>query len=264
MGLLSRASHLDVKPGLVFSDFIIKYSLKNCAILEKDDIYYSLKHSIGFDANTVNTISSTPAFWKGLCRVQGQIYHFEKSDGSISPLLQLFPQKIKDELKEVFVCRGFSERIFLSLNNFKSEAAQDLDYIIPGFHNCNIENLSPLIKENTTVLKFSLDFTKAIGRFMGPDHHIREIFNAKSPVYFDEFYNRLLCIYNQNDATTVKENLILNTVFITDNNFPAKLIENHLKMNFKEVMESSADLIEINFVGEAKTAGDIKEFLQAE
>ena len=62
MGLLSRANTLDElknNPGLAFSDFINKHSLKICALLEKKANNYIVTNSIGFDAESI--ISATSA-----------------------------------------------------------------------------------------------------------------------------------------------------------------------------------------------------------
>ena len=61
MGLLSRANTLDENksnPGLVFSDFIIKHSLKTAALLEKKDSNYCVTNSIGFDAESILSATS--------------------------------------------------------------------------------------------------------------------------------------------------------------------------------------------------------------
>ncbi len=56
MGLLSRASTLDKTdniPGLAFSDFINKHSIKTCALLQKEASNYIVKNSIGLDAYSI-------------------------------------------------------------------------------------------------------------------------------------------------------------------------------------------------------------------
>ena len=45
-----------------FSDFIIKYNFKTCTLLKKDNVYYKISNSIGFDSDTVKSISSTHDF----------------------------------------------------------------------------------------------------------------------------------------------------------------------------------------------------------
>ena len=78
MGLLSRASTMDNKPlpVLAFSDFINKYSLKTCALLEPEGADYIVTDSIGFDAYSIITSKSTIDFWEGICKERASSIFF--------------------------------------------------------------------------------------------------------------------------------------------------------------------------------------------
>lgn len=253
MGLLSRASNLDEKPLLAFSDFILKHQLKTCAVLEKEDIYYTLSNSIGFDVSTITSISSTPAYWQGLCPQEDVIYNFLKKDDSISPLLQLFSFNMKDEVTELYVCRASTSKILLSCQELSQKAVEDLERLSNNYHQCNIENLNQYIKDGSNVLKFTLDLAPVIE---GSDKEKNAIFS--------EYYNRLLCFYNKPDATSVSKNYTLKTVFIADKTFSSDLIAKHLLLNLKDITDQSPSQIKINYLGTAASCNEIKEFLQAE
>lgn len=253
MGLLSRASNLDELPKLAFSDFILKHQLKTCAVLEKEDIYYTLSNSIGFDVSTITSISSTPAYWNGLCSQENAIYHFQKKDDSISPLLQLFSFKMKDELTELYACRASNSKILLSCQEITEKAVEDFQNISNDYHVCDIQNLNQFIKDGSNVLKFSLDLAPVV-----------ESFNKEREAIFSEYYNRLLCFYNKPDATTAAQNYSLKTVYIADKTYSSELIAKHLMLNLKDITDQAPAQIKINFLGTAGSCNEIKEFLQAE
>ena len=159
MGLLSRANTLDEmksNPGLAFSDFIIKHSLKTCALLEKKDSNYQVVNSIGFDAESILSATSTCDFWDGICKNSGQIYSF--SDSGKTQLLQLFSFNLKDNLQELSVYKNSSSKILLSSGKITEAAAKDFESINNNKHKNNILNLNPLIKENSVVLLLKIDF----------------------------------------------------------------------------------------------------------
>ena len=263
MGLLSRASNLDENPKLAFSDFILKYHLKTCAVLEKDQIYYSLTNSIGFDANTVISISSTPAFWQGLCNIEGMVYHFQNKDNSLSPLLQLFSFNMKDQISDLYVCRGINSKILISFEELSPEAARDFEKVSNENHKCNLQKLNPYIKEDSVLLKFNIDCSKSIYAFLTQEN-INENQTKIAQSIFKEFYNRMVCFFNKVDATAVFDGYSLKTVFICDKTYSQTLIEKHLKLNLQVITKQPSDLIKIDFLGKADSYNDIKQFLQAE
>ena len=253
MGLLSRASNLDETPLLAFSDFILKHQLKTCAVLEKDEIYYTLSNSIGFDVSTITSIASTPAYWIGLCPQEDVIYHFHKKDDSISPLLQLFSYNMKDELTDLYACRSSNSKILLSCQELTAKAVEDFHNISNSYHECCINNLNQYIKDGSNVLKFKIDLTQII-----------QSFDKERNAIFSEYYNRLLCFYNKPDATTVSEDYTLNTVFIADKTFSSEHISKHLQLNLKDITDQTSASVKINYLGTAGSCNEIKEFLQAE
>lgn len=251
MGLLSRASNLDEKPGLAFSDFIIKYNFKTCTLLKKDDVYYKISNSIGFDSDTVKSISSTHDFWKGICKLEGMVYHFKKENNTLTPLLQLFSEKLKEDIEELYICRTVDYKILISCEEIIPEAVKDLEIITNDFHKCDIENLNQYIKENSSLLKFTIDFSKLLFDYKD---------DAK--IIFNEYYNRMICLYNKADASNYTEDFIIKTVFIQDRTYSEKLIEKHLKLVLKEVTGHSSK-IKIGFSGIANSCSQVKDFLQA-
>jgi len=253
MGLLSRASNLDENSELAFTDFILKYQFKTCAILEIKGLYYIPQNSIGFDSKTLKTIVSTPAYWDGLCPDSNKLFHFQRKDDSLSPLLQLFSERMKEGLNDLWICKTEDSKIFISFQQFSQNILKDLTSINDNYHNCNIDKLNPLIKENSSILKFKIDLSKII-----------KDYKENEKLIFNEYYNRLTCFYNNPDATRPSSDHIINTVFIADRNYSTLLIEKHLKLNFSEIMDTYSDKIDINFLGTVNSCNEILEFLQFE
>ena len=90
-------------------------------MLEQNDMYYIITQSIDFDAYSIISSNSTFDFWNGICKENNKIYKF--SGNNVSPLLQLFSSKMKDEIKEVYIYRNSDSKILLSLNEISESAA---------------------------------------------------------------------------------------------------------------------------------------------
>ena len=266
MGLLSRASTLDeteIKQGLAFSDFILKYSLKSSAMLEQNDMYYIISQSIDFDAYSIISSNSTCDFWNGICKENNKIYKFSGND--VSPLLQLFSSKMKEEIKEVYIYRNSDSKILLSLNEISESAAQDFENITSDNHSINIFSLNPQIKENTAVIKLMIDFSEAIESFLQSELKTNDsIFEKAKLAIFNEIYNRFVCFYNLPDATVKADKLLIKTVFITGKAYSVELITNHFIFNLRDLLGNNAELIRVDFCGAATSCEQIQNFLQAE
>ena len=268
MGLLSIASHLDDKPkqGLAFSDFILKYNIKICAVLEKIDNNYSVNNCIGFDGGSILSSLSSFDFWQGICPDQNKIYSFSSKDNSITPLLQLFSLKMKEQLSEINIVKNSENRILLVCNAELSKEVLN-DFPASDFlkHKCSTDVLNKFIKEASVLLKFQINLNEAVESFVLSHFKGSSTIKEKlKTALYNEFYNRFVCILNQKDASYYPETGIINTVFITDKTYSTELIVNHLIVNFREIIGDCAELSEINFIGKAEAYRDIADFLQAD
>ena len=265
MGLLSRANNLDEiksNPGMAFSDFINKHYIKICALLEKKDTNYYVTNSIGFDALSILSATSTADFWEGICNTTGQIFTFK--DFERTKLLQLFSFNMKDNLQELSVYKNKVSQILLCSGIIDDDTAKDFENIGSLNHETNIFNLNPLIKENSVVLLFQLDFSEAINSFYESQKYIISDFENFHKTIMNELYNRFSCRYNISDTTIKYNSSILKTVFITDKEYSIELITMHIILNLKELLNDSAELIDIAFMGTANSCDEVQSFLQAE
>ena len=265
MGLLSRASTMDNKPlpVLAFSDFINKYSLKTCALLEPEGADYIVTDSIGFDAYSIITSKSTIDFWEGICKEKGQLYIF--SGDEKTPLLQLFSINLKDKLSTLSVYKNSAGKILLYEGKLSEEAIKDFENVNKSDHQINVLTLNPLLKDGSFVLLFKLDFSEAISSFYESQKNkidfSSEVFNNS---VMNEIYNRFACQYNISDSTIKLAPYGIKTVIFTDKNYSVDLITQHIILNLREVLDTSADLIQINYSGTADSCEKIEGFLQAD
>lgn len=265
MGLLSRANTLDElksNPGLAFSDFINKHSLKICALLEKKSSKYYVINSIGLDAESIFTATSTCDFWDGICIDSGKIYNFKDSENR--KLLQLFSFTLKDTLQELSVYKNKDGQILISSGSLTNEAAKDFEIISSKQHENNYLNLNPLIKENSVVLLLKIDFTEAIKALYLSVKDVVSDNEIFSKSLMNELYNRFSCKYNISDTTLQTNQFTLKTVIITNKEYSVELITHHIILNLKEVLNANADYTQICFSGTADSCEKIQSFLQAE
>lgn len=267
MGLLSIASHLDdvPKPGLAFSDVILKHNFKNAALLEKTDNDYLISNSIGFDGDSIISACSTSDFWDGICHETGKLYKFSHNDNSVSPLLQLFSLNLKDNVKEISVCRNSQNKILLVCNSkITEEALKDFELADSSRHKCNTDTLNKFFKESSVLEMFQVNLCEAAESFILSAKVNSDFSDSLQKAIYNEFYNRFISCYNNKDASAYPEDGVINTVFIMDKAYSTELIFNHLVLNFREVLGSFADLAKINNLGKAHSYKEIADFLQAE
>ena len=79
-----------------------------------------------------------------------------------------------------------------------------------------------------------------------------------------EIYNRFSCRYNISDTTIISSPHSIKTVLVANKTYSIDFITNHIILNLKEVLNNSAELLQINFNGIADSCEQIQAFLQAE
>ena len=265
MGLLSKASNLDENlqtPGLAFSDFVIKYSLKICALLDKNASNYVVINSAGFDARSIMSATSTIDFWEGICKEPGKVYFFEGPDKS--PLLQLFSFNLKDSIKDISVYKNSKSQILICERKLPEAAGKDLENITCEPHENKIPALNPLIKKNTVVLLLKFGFAEAANGFLNAENKNTELTDVYFKALMNEVYNRFTCVYNLPDATVKSGIDGIKTIFVSGKAYSIELITNHLFLNLKEVFENYSDLIKVDFSGTADSCEKVNSFLQAD
>ncbi len=266
MGLLSRANTLDENkssPGLVFSDFIKKHSLKTCAILEKFNNNFVVTNSFGLDASSILSATSTVDFWEGTCPFNGKIYNFKGEEKT--QLLQLFSFSLKDNFSEFTLYKNSSSKILITDSQITSQAALDFEKISNGENKNNLLSINPFLQEGSVVLQFEIEFYKAAEDFFKAKNTNDNLsFECFLQALANELYNRLTCRYNLSGTSTKKNTHCIKTVIVTDKYYSVNLISHHLLLNFKDILENFAEQIEIKDCGRAASCNQLQAFLQAE
>lgn len=266
MGLLSRASTLDQplsNPGLAFSDFINRHSIKACALLEKQNNDYVIANSIGFDALSILSATSTVDFWEGICKTSGQLYNFSDSDKT--QLLQLFSFNLKDSINEISVYKTSAEKILLCIGKVSEQAVKDFELVSDVPHKNNYLALNPLIKDNSVVLLFNIDFETAVKSFYENEIQNKVVsYDAFVKSISNEVYNRFACRYSNSDTTIHNNSHSIKTVLITEKTYSVELMTQHILLNLKEVLGKHTEEIKVSFVGTADSCDKVQTFLQAE
>ena len=171
---------------------------------------------------------------------------------------------MKENLENLYVVKNSSDHILISEQEITNQSLTDFSELNDTKHLIKIENLNALIKENSFVLKFQIDFSEAIDSFLSSQKNPKDTINFERTALLNELYNRFICSFNNIDASTLTKDNILKTVFITDRNYSIELITNHIILNLREVLSDSAELTQINYIGTAESYTDTKTFLQAE
>ena len=266
MGLLSRANTLDEiksNPGLVFSDFIKKHSLKTCAILEKLTGDYVVSNSFGLDASSILSATSTSDFWEGTCPVNGLVYNFKNADKT--QLLQLFSFTLKDNFSELSLYKNASSKILITDSQIPLQATQDFEKISNEENKKSLLSLNPFVQEGSVVVQLEIDFyTAAESFFKEKNTNVNLSFDLFLNALSNELYNRFICRYNISGASAKKDPHCLKTVIVTDKYYSVNLISHHLLLNLKDVLENYSELIQIKDCGTAASCNQLQAFFQAE
>ena len=263
MGLLSKANLFDLNKRLAFCDFITKYNIKFFSIFNKKDDSYYIQNSLGFDGISILESLSTLDFWNGICPELDKIYNFNATSQN-NPLIQFFSFKIKDYVKTISVCKT-SSSIFMLCNQEITKEMLDDYFLISNISNqLDITKFNNIISHSSVLYKFDIDYEEAIKTFIKEKNINMNFSNELQQSLFNELANRLMFIYSSINTSVKSYRNQIKTVFISDLPVSKELIINHFILNYKEVLNTFAQEIHIEYKGIAETFNDIKDFLKVE
>lgn len=263
MGLLSKANLLGQTKSLAFSYLINKYNLKLFSIFENCEGNYFISNSLGFDGTSILNSVSTNDFWNGICKESEKIYTFTASD-SANPLLQFFSFKIKDLIESVSVVKINNSIIMICNNSITNTFIDDYKKVSFNELDKNINSLNSLITQKSLLYKLSINFEEAIDTYLATKLKNKDLYSELWNSVSNELINRITYLYNNENASLKISNSVLKTIFICDTHTSKEILINHLILNLKEVLENSAEIINVEFVGNAESFKDIQDFLKAE
>ena len=264
MGLLTMASNLDEHKsrGLAFSDFIIKHSLKDCAILTKKQNDFLISNSINFDADSIIKSFSTVDFWNGLCNETKKIYNFSKSDNSYTPLLQIFSEEKAEKINTIQLCKNDDGKILLVCNQILNEnIIKDFETIDDSNHLFDKDELKSHISEKSCFAKINISATEAVNNLIKAYDLEQSLFEES---IYREILNKLSVFYTYIDAVKYLNNGHYKYISVSDKKYSIELIKTHLLLNLKETLGSFSNLVQITCEGYTHNFTEIGSFFQAE
>ncbi len=264
MGLLSKAGNLDSKKELAFSEFINKYKLKFCAVFEKEDNFFLIKNSIGFDGPSIISSYSTQDYWDGICDEVNVLNIFSNENRTLTPLLQLFSFAQKDDIESISIYKTSPTRIFMFCNQaFPKNCIEDLPFITDTESKINLHSINHLITREAKVLKMEVDFQEAVESFIQAqvkDKHKALKFHDS---VFNEISNRFLCYFSKNVSLNISEHTI-RTIFVVTRDLTQEHLVNHIILNLSGVIGNYSEIINFNIEGIANSIPEINEFFQVD
>lgn len=264
MGLLSKANLLEQNKGLAFSNFISKYNISFFAIFELKQNNYVIVNSLGFDGSSIINSSSTVDFWNGVLSEENKLYTFSSKDLT-NPLFQFFSFKIKDNVHKITVFKTANKIVLICNNDLPESVVYDFNKIDYSLKFTDLEKLNSFINNNSFIYKVEFDFQEAVESFLfSKKQKLNNSMEAYTSSLFNELSNRVLYNYTLPNSGIEFDDYKIKSVFICDSKTPKDLLINHLVLNFREVIENSAEIISIDFSGSIENFQELKDYLQVE
>ncbi|MBC6713713.1 hypothetical protein [Treponema sp. Marseille-Q3903] len=264
MGLLTKASLLELEDGLSFFELISKHSLKICAVFDKVCDKYFISDSIGFDFDSIISSFSTVDFWNGICPKTEMIYSFSADENSISPFLQFFSFEIKDDITSVSVYKNKCDDKIIVCCNKKLD-----DKIISDFQQ-TLKNSSKNIllpqknQPNHSFFMFKIHLSEAVNNFINQKFSSHDdIKTLAKKALENEIKNRLSCFFEK-PGISVENNKNILAVFSLQSDFPSTLLISHIVENYKDVSATLAKSLKIDFIGKTDSFDEVSAFLKVE
>lgn len=253
MGLLSKASGINLSKKLAFNDFIVSHNLKTAAIFNNENNSFIIKNSIGFDIKSIINSKSTLDFWNGICTQKNKVYNFSKEDNSINSLLQFFSFSMNEKIENISLYHSNEDSILMVINNIIDSS------IITDFLNINLEsefkyNLPSSIENDSLIYLYELNFSDSLSDYdlIFKDSIKNEIFNRFSNFYFS------------NSCSIDWNNNLIRVFKFAPEDFDSELLIKHIKLNINEIDENLSSKIKINFINSTKDLSEVDSIMKAE
>lgn len=243
-----------------FSDFIKKYNISSFAICQLIGDFFVIKDSLGFDGKTIShfLLSATD------CNL---IFSENKNIAVINInnfdfLLNIFSDNQKQNNLEFSFCKISNNYLMICNCEITNDLLNSFS-TVNNQHNIDFDLIKKNVSLNYNVYAVKIDFQEAIETFLCSCPHLKIEKNILFLSIFAEIYNRFLFCYNFPYFCKQNENYILKSCFFTKEEIPEELLINHIIYNLKDVLENSAEIINIT-AEKTKNFSEIQDFYRAE
>lgn len=254
MGLLSKASNLDLSNKLVFTNFIKINNIKTCAIFENTNDLFVIKNSIGFDVKSICSSESTVDFWNGICNKTNTVYKFAKSDNSLNCLQQFFSYSMNEKIEFISIYKSVENKILLLINS-DIDSAIITDFL--SLNNdeitiCNIGNFS--ISDNSKAFVYELSLCALL-------NDLNEKFHNS---IINELYNRISCKYFDNILIIKTPEMNIRFCINQESNSNENIIIKHLELTLNEILDTTSGKIKTSLITSTTELSNLEEFFKVE
>ena len=238
VGLLKKSLMASENRRLDFFEFTGKYNLKICALLKSQNGTYRITDCIGLDGKSICLSTSTADFWNGTIESQDKLYTFGNNDDARA-FCQFFTPDSFSLFKTINIIRTKNNSIFFICNaelDFNSDLISDLEAVENTETSFETNNNSNLANSYS----YKIDFAEALESFILSDSNHEAYF---SKVILKELYYNL-CLNFPEPSKLLYSDKGSFTLF-TDENLPAELLYNHIKIESTFIIGQHAELLSV-------------------
>lgn len=263
MGLLTKASLLSNDKKLAFSDFIISHNIHAFAVFKKQDNFYSIVNSIGFDGASLLSSLSTVDFWNGICLEESKVYDYDCENKSLNPMLQFFSFEMLDELKSVSLYKKDDFIYMLCNKQFENKIINDLSLLDFNFFNIDLNEINKTLTKDSKLLKFQVSFKEAVASYLSIKVRDDENIETFRHSITNELINRFSTSFSK-FSTILENDEILKILININKSIQEEHLICHIVYSLRKVIGHSAELISFTSLGQADSINEVKDFLKVE
>lgn len=243
-----------------FFDFLKKYDVSSFAICQSSGDFFTIKDSLGFDGKTILRFKISRSDCASLFGENKNIVAINVDNFDF--LSNIFSDAQKDKNPEFSFCKINDNFLIICDRKITDSALKDF-FNIDNRQNVDLDSIKKKFSQNYNAYAVEIDFQKAIETFVRacPDKKIENetLFSS----IFAEICNRFFYFYNLPQFSKRSGDYILKTCFFAKEKFPDEILINHIIYNLKEILENSAEIINVA-IKETKNFSEVQDFYKAE
>lgn len=265
VGLLKKSLLLSLNHGLDFFEFAQKYKIPFFAELKKVNDNFVFCNTYGFDGVSILSSVSSKDFWNGTIKEKNKWYEFSAKRNNLLPFYQFFSFNQKDKINYVYICYFDDEKILMICETDENESIY-CNEIIEDYKKIEYTRKIDLTdfkrQKSDIITKYTIDFTQTVDDFI--NRHLSHASYSEhfKNVFENQIHLMLLQNFSKPDFLARKKSFVYNALIFSKQPLDNELIELHIKKSFEEMLDESAQSINITCKGNASSYLEIQDFLQ--